>query len=97
MNIDSLIERHLDNSDSILLLFQKECGYRFLRIYSKLTTQFSTVLEDVAPYSTEPGTLYRDSLCTNPVDQSLKLSHVISMLCPSTSYPQRTAYTLYMK
>ena len=97
MDIDSLIQHHLANPDTIVLLFQKNCGYQFLRIYSLLTTQFSTVLDDIAPYSMEPDTLYTDSLCTNLVDKDLKLSDVISMLRPSTSYPQRMAYTLYMK
>ena len=95
-SVEALLQSHLQSADSILLIFSKECGYKFLRIYSKLTTHSSVVFKDVEPYLIDPS-LYTDSNRTQKVDLTLMLRDVIKDLTPCTKHPEPVVYRFYIQ
>jgi hypothetical protein len=93
----ALVEKIYKNQDSVFLVFRKTCGYEYMRIYSKLTTEWNTVIKDSSPYRVDP-TMYSDAEHLCPLDPGVEmLRDVIKGLQLCTNVDERMAYTIFIE
>lgn len=91
-----LLKDFLHAPKTLFIVFQKDCGYRFLKIYNTAFHTWEDVRRDVEYFGMDPDRIFCDPFQYKLIDQSISLEKCISDLRPCTNYPDPVVYRFYI-